>query len=300
MAEGGPQRLGSKSTEIKQDIVVNYLQAYASALRNQRFHLSYIDAFCGSGKRLPRSAASSPTNDLFSSPEDHAPRPSTAIQALHVEPPFDRYVFGDKNGRHLAQLRGLVEDLLAARSGTPPDVQYRQGDANALVTQECAWLRGARNRRAVMFLDPFGMQVDWATLEAIKMSGVIDLWLLVPTAMGVTRLLPWTRSPRPEWLACLDRFLGDPGWRSALGYSGADLLGDETVRRTVELGRIETFILARLRTLFGQGLHQTSLPLDARGRPAYLLVFACTSSNPRAIAVAHRIAGHLLDRTTRR
>jgi three-Cys-motif partner protein len=300
MAESVPQRFGSKSTEIKQEIVVRYLQAYAQALRRQPFHLSYIDAFCGSGKRLPKSSPDNPMGDLLSLPVDRSPRPSTAIQALQVEPPFNRYVFGDKNGRHLAQLRGLVEDLFAARSGQPPEVVFQQGDANALVAQECDWLRQARDRRAVMFLDPFGMQVDWTTLEVIRRSGVIDLWLLVPTGMGVNRLLPWRKSPPSGWAARLDAFLGDPGWRSALGNSGADLLGWDATRRTAELGRVETFIVARLRTLFGQGLHPTPLRLDPRGRPAYLLMFACTSPNERAVKIAHRIAGHLLGRATGR
>lgn len=31
-----------------------------------------------------------------------------------------------------------------------------------------------------MFLDPYGMQVDWATIEAIAKTKAIDLWILFP------------------------------------------------------------------------------------------------------------------------
>ena len=34
--------------------------------------------------------------------------------------------------------------------------------------------------RAVLFLDPYGMQVEWATIEAVAKTKAIDLWLLFP------------------------------------------------------------------------------------------------------------------------
>ena len=33
------------------------------------------------------------------------------------------------------------------------------------------------SHRAVLFLDPYGMQVEWTTIEAIARTGAIDLWL---------------------------------------------------------------------------------------------------------------------------
>ncbi len=53
------------------------------------------------------------------------------------------------------------------------------GDANVLVRRECAWLGGHRSRRAVMFLDPYGMQVEWSTLQAVASCSKVDLWLLL-------------------------------------------------------------------------------------------------------------------------
>lgn len=44
-------------------------------------------------------------------------------------------------------------------------------------------------RRAVVFLDPFGMQVEWRTIERIGQTKAIDLWILFPLGVAVNRFL---------------------------------------------------------------------------------------------------------------
>ncbi|MEW6074198.1 MAG: hypothetical protein AB1726_16580 [Planctomycetota bacterium] len=59
-------------------------------------------------------------------------------------------------------------------------------------------------RRKVLFLDPYGMQVEWVTIEAVAQTKAIDLWVLFPLGVGVNRLLTksgeipesWRPSPR--------------------------------------------------------------------------------------------------------
>ncbi|GAI54351.1 unnamed protein product, partial [marine sediment metagenome] len=46
-----------------------------------------------------------------------------------------------------------------------------------------------QNNRAVLFLDPYGMQVNWETIKAIANTEAIDLWYLFPFGIGVNRLL---------------------------------------------------------------------------------------------------------------
>ena len=38
------------------------------------------------------------------------------------------------------------------------------------------------------FIDPYGMDLKWSSIEVLKGLG-IDLWILVPTGIGVNRLL---------------------------------------------------------------------------------------------------------------
>ncbi len=65
-------------------------------------------------------------------------------------------------------------------------ILIRQGDANNEIREMCG--RGWRRHRAVLFLGPFGMQVEWETIEAIAATRAIDLWLLFPLGIGVKRL----------------------------------------------------------------------------------------------------------------
>jgi hypothetical protein len=41
---------------------------------------------------------------------------------------------------------------------------------------------------ALVLLDPFGMQVDWKSIELLKGTRT-DLWILIPTGVIVNRLL---------------------------------------------------------------------------------------------------------------
>ena len=40
-----------------------------------------------------------------------------------------------------------------------------------------------------LFLDPYGMQVEWETIRSIASTQAIDLWVLFPLGMGMSRVL---------------------------------------------------------------------------------------------------------------
>jgi three-Cys-motif partner protein len=54
---------------------------------------------------------------------------------------------------------------------------------------QCRSINSRYNKRAVIFLDPFGMQVEWETIEVIAKTKAIDMWYLLPLGIGVNRLL---------------------------------------------------------------------------------------------------------------
>jgi three-Cys-motif partner protein len=68
------------------------------------------------------------------------------------------------------------------------DIQLVNEDANPFLGRICSQ-PGWDERRAVLFLDPFGMQVVWDTIKAIANTKAIDLWLLFPLGIAVNRLL---------------------------------------------------------------------------------------------------------------
>ena len=66
-----------------------------------------------------------------------------------------------------------------------------------------------------MFLDPYGMQVRWDTIEAIAETKAIDLWLLFPLGVAVNRMLKNDGNINESWAEKLDIIFGtrDLVWR---------------------------------------------------------------------------------------
>ena len=68
-----------------------------------------------------------------------------------------------------------------------------------------------QSHRALVFLDPYGMQVEWTTIESIAQTQAIDLWILFPLGT-VNRLLKRNGEIRPSLRKRLDLFFGEPDW----------------------------------------------------------------------------------------
>ena len=61
--------------------------------------------------------------------------------------------------------------------------------------------------KVLAFIDPYGMQLKWSSLEALKGLS-IDMWILVPTGLGVTRLLKNDGEIEDSLMQRLETFLG--------------------------------------------------------------------------------------------
>ena len=115
----------------------------------------------------------------------------SARLALKTAPRFDRYVFIERSPERCAQLELLKQEF----PDLAKDIQIRRGEANSEIQKLCEKDSASKNR-AVLFLDPYGMQVEWATIEAIARTKAIDLWVLFPLGIGVNRLLTTTARSR--------------------------------------------------------------------------------------------------------
>jgi len=204
-------QFGGDWTTRKLAIVSAYLSSYTTALKNAPFETLYIDAFAGTGYRMPsRRKVSDFSSELFfpdlSGDEPQSLLAGSARQALLTQPAFNRYLFVERNAGYRAELTKLVSEFpdLAER------IQVVGGDANEELQKLCQqpW----RRRRAVLFLDPYGMQVEWSTLEAIAATKAIDLWLLFPLGIGVNPLLTRSAEIPEAWRHRLDLLLGTTEW----------------------------------------------------------------------------------------
>jgi len=289
---------GGNWTDEKLERVRKYLVAYTtifnSNVRAQKLTTSYVDAFAGTGYRTdPRDQRDDvPLFPELAEPETNAFMKGSARIALEVEPSFGRYLFIERNAEHSAELEMLKSDFLdKARK-----IEIVTGDANDHLRNWCRqtdW----RFSRAVVFLDPYGMQVEWPTIQDIANTQAIDLWLLFPLGMAVNRMLTKSELPPDEWASTLTRIFGTTDWQSAFypQQTIETLFGEEEFQvKDADFKKIGRFFVERLKTIFA-GVADTPLPLyNSKNIPLFLLCFA--TGNPKGAPTALKIASHILRR----
>lgn len=298
MTHNDDHEFGGQHTEIKLAIVEAYLKRYSGALHNWCDNVWYIDAFAGTGKRTVRVKARE--GDLLEepTPEYVEQRRGSAQIAIDIKPPFDRLVFMDMRRKHVAALMELkaTNDHL--------DISVLKGDANELIQREIEW-DGWKRTRAVMFLDPYGMEVEWETLQKIAATKAIDVWYLFPLA-GLYRQAARDMSKiNATKETAITRMLGTDEWKAEL-YSQsstpctADLLGflddNEIRQRNADVAGLEQYVKRRLKTIFAEVLDPYPLPVSER--PQRFSLF-CAISNPseRAISLAKSFGRDILKST---
>jgi len=287
-------QFGGEWTSRKLEVLAKYLQNYTTALKNTPFKKLYIDAFAGTGYRDARrdDEEDSPQSTLFHDMAETEPQSfldGSARLALKTEPPFDQYIFIERSPERCVSLENLKSEF--------PDLSKRvkiyQGNANAKIQELCA--KDWQSNRAVLFLDPYGMQVEWKTIEAIAQTKAIDLWLLYPLGIGVNRLLTKSGEIPKSWRHRLDLLLGTEDWYDQF-YKFEPmptLFGDDkerVVKATMET--IARDFTSRLQGVFAGVAEEPGVLRNSANNPLYLLCFAV--GNERGKDIALRIANHLL------
>jgi len=275
-------RFGGLWTVEKLEVIRKYLLAYAQVLKRKQLTRLYIDAFAGTGDRATERCSE---QALFELPELDSMTKGSARVALEIEPPFHEYIFIEKSRKHASAL-----ELLKSEYPTR-NIKIFNEDANDAIQRICRE-RDWRINRAVLFLDPYGMQVSWETLRAAAATKAMDVWVLFPSGMGMNRLITNSGAIPAEWQETLDRFLGCSDWRDHFYRvtETTNLFGETTtdVVKEADTKKFEQFFLDRLRSIF-TAVAPESVPLvNGRGQIMYLLCFAC--GNSRGAAIAVRIA----------
>lgn len=289
---------GGNWTDRKLERVRGYLSAYtrifAGNVRARKLTAIYVDAFAGTGYRAQRRSAGGralPFPEL-ADPEAEAFLKGSARLALEVEPPFSEYVFIERGVKRVRELENLKQQFPEKAAA----ITVVRRDANSYLKE---WCRGTdwRLRRAVVFLDPYGMQVEWATIEAVAQTHAIDLWVLFPLGVAVTRLLTRHDPPPAPWSRALTRTLGTEEWRRVFYRTDAQrgLFGSREVHtREADFDKVGRFFVERLKTVFPK-VAENPLPLrNSKNIPLYLLCFAV--GNPGAASTAIKIAQYILSR----
>ncbi len=285
------QSFGGEWTREKLKRVKEYLVSYKIALKNKSFKIAYIDAFAGTGYVNQKDDDSQSFLPEFSEDEVKGFFEGSARIALQLDEPFDSYIFIEKDKDKVSELEILKTEFpkLADR------IKPVNKEANEYIKTLCEkdWLK--TNRRAVMFLDPYGMQVKWETIEAIAKTKAIDLWILFPLGVAVNRLLRNDGQISEKVKARLDELFGTTDWQDNFlqeNPQGSFFDSTPKMMKKVNLNGIADYFNNRLETIFEKVASNPLRLTNSKNNPLYLLCFA--SGNPKGADVAVRIAQHIL------
>lgn len=288
---------GGSWTEEKlervQRYMVEYMKIFSRNVYARSYVTNYVDAFAGTGSRSARRAETG-TLALFDE-QDLADmqafyRGSTR-RALEVEPPFGRYLFIEQNPEFVAEL----ERLRAEYPHLSHRITIRQGDANLLLREWCRSTDWGSNR-ALVFLDPYGMSVDWSTIQTLAHTEAVDLWILLPVGSAINRLLPRQGPPTGAWADSLTRIFGTDAWKSAF-YRPSPQMSfledlDPGYEKVADFHGIGEFFVERLKTEFVGVAEDFLMLYNSKNNPIFMLFFA--ASNKRGAPTALKIAGYIL------
>ncbi|MDE0084804.1 MAG: three-Cys-motif partner protein TcmP [Candidatus Poribacteria bacterium] len=275
------QTFGGDWTEQKLECVSKYLDAYTKIMRLRKYKYTYIDAFAGMGYRELKNHDDPAIQSFLA---------GSARRALEVKRPFPNYVFIEADKRSFAELKKLKDEF--------PDrnIKCINKEANESVRNRCQETNWKENR-ALVFLDPYGMEVDWTTIELIARTQAIDLWLLFPIGMGVNRLLKNDGNILKPHRKKLDQLFGRTDWFEEFYQLSPQLsLFSENVgfvKKDNIFSIIEQYYLKRLASIF-EFVAQNPFHLrNSKNSLMYLLCFA--AGNPNA-SIALKIAEDILEK----
>ncbi len=274
-------RFGSVHTIVKLDTLARYLPAYTQALKKTGFRLHYVDAFAGSGVCHVKVGVGR-----------RLMVPGSASIAIACTPPFHRMLFIEKTPRRALALQRLKQ------RAPERNITVVQGDANQALP---AYIRQLKpNDRALVFLDPYGMQLEWSVLRGLSSSHVTDVWYLFPLSALYRQAAKDAAAIDDDKAAALTRMLGTDEWRTAFYERNRQesLFGGTSDVRRAEVPEMLAWVKKRLETIFPyveepKLLHQT-LESGKYGAPLFALFFAMSNPAPRAIALAKKIVRAVL------
>lgn len=291
-------QFGGVWTQQKLEAIKKYLQAYTKIFKNNQkalfYSITYVDAFAGTGslRRPEPSSLLELLPELQRNEKEFAK--GSVRRALEVEPPFDEYLFIEKNRKKCSELKTNADEFPSL------NVRILNEDANnALLT----WCKGldTKRQRAVVFLDPFGASVKWEAIAALGGTRAVDLWVLFPYS-AINRMLVRRGKPRKTWADRLTSVFGTTEWENSF-YSSTtfpSLLESteviESVHKSANHRVITDFFVRRLKQEFVAV--SDPFPMhNSNGSLMFMLFFA--AGNEHSAKVGLKIANSIIGRLFR-
>jgi three-Cys-motif partner protein len=277
-------KFGGFWTQQKIQVFIKYLKAYLDIMNKYNFKLIYFDGFAGSGTIENESMGS-----LIE---------GVAVQVLSLDhsKKFDIYYLVDLNKDKIKNLSEVINQKFPGRKGVFPVA----GDCNKKIIAMADFMRKKENwdYRSLAFVDPFGMAINWETLETCKGLG-IDIWILVPTGVAINRLLTRDGNISPPWLKKLEKFLGLPCEQIKASFYKTDTkltlfgLEEQVTKEEKAVDKIAELYRQRLNTIWAH-VSKAFVMKNSTGSIIYHFIMA--TNNKAGLKIANDIIGKELNK----
>ena len=145
---------------------------------------------------------------------------STPARIVKIAPSFEEYHFVEVDPDKKAHLDSVVGDR--------PNVTVYLGDGNEILLEKILpKMTYESYRKGLLFLDPYGLDLDWTVVAAASHSRCVDVLINFPIE-AMNRAVLWTDPTHvsPDQVARMDRYYGDRDtWWGAAYPSQRDLFG---------------------------------------------------------------------------
>ena len=281
---------GGNWTEKKLDAFAKYVVAYLTIMKkNPYWKTIYFDGFVGCGERKDKCKTSIYQQLLLTEQEEKLYKGAAErVLTLPNNLSFDFHYFIDSNEESLKKLEKKLAVLQKAKENP---FQFRSGDCNQRLLELSNAMKQHKNSFAsLVLLDPFGMQINWESIESLRDTRT-DIWILIPTGVIVNRLLD--KSCKLKHSTKLQSFFGlDKDEIIKYFYQKkkyTSLFGETEIIRKISspIEKIADLYTLRLKTIWK---FVTEKPLrleNSRGVPIFHFVFA--SNHPDAVKIAKQI-----------
>lgn len=278
---------GGPWTEKKLQAFSKYVWSYLTIMKKFPYwETIYFDGFAGSGSNVKKENTEL-YKQLKITEEEEKTYKGAAERVLNLENDlsFDYYYFIDKEEGSLLRLKAKLKDIEGKK------LVFRSGDMNKHIKDLAkALLSKDKQLAALILLDPFGMQIEWSSIEALSGSRS-DIWILVPTGVIVNRLLD--RKGELKFSNKLESFFGLPIDEIKEHFYKQEktmtLFGEEETVRKIEkpIEQIAKLYAKQMKTIWK---HVTEEPLVLRNRSGVSIFhFVFASNNPNALKIAKQI-----------
>ena len=286
---------GGNWTEQKIDILVEYSKAYLTIMNKYankfNWKLMYFDGFAGSGLIVNKLEDDSGQQLIFDSQDEvEEVIIGAAKRILEIDQPrsFDDYYFVEKDKKNFDRLEENTANIYPNKK-----IHLANTDCNEKMLALRHYLQGeGKDYKVLAYIDPCGMQLNWESLHVFAHAS-IDMWVLIPTGMGVNRMLTTNGQMSEAWLDRLETFLGmDRNDLKKFFYEENTVLtlfdGEEKVitKRDKAIERSEQLYRMRLGEIFD--FVSTSYVLRTKSNTV-LYHFLMVSNNATAVNIANDI-----------